>query len=82
MPLRAEGRAWAEWLELLETASAMLDENEGVPLAPREVFAQVDDAGVITTTTDASGVDGVGGYAFEADEPGRVWIVSEKWPAD
>eukprot|EP00965_Chrysotila_dentata_P179381 5924161-Pleurochrysis_carterae.AAC.1 len=37
----------------------------------------------MTVITDASGVHGVGGYAF--DERGgaaaEVWLVSEKWPA-
>eukprot|EP00965_Chrysotila_dentata_P081021 2674301-Pleurochrysis_carterae.AAC.1 len=46
------------------------------------MFADIDEEGTMTTTTDASGVDGVGGYAFVADEPGHVWIVSERWPAD
>eukprot|EP00965_Chrysotila_dentata_P245506 6206593-Pleurochrysis_carterae.AAC.3 len=33
-------------------------------------------------TTDASGVDGVGGYAFTTDAHGRTttWLVTEKWP--
>eukprot|EP00965_Chrysotila_dentata_P104578 3453801-Pleurochrysis_carterae.AAC.1 len=40
----------------------------------------MDAEGAITCTTDASGVDGVGGYAFAADAPGEVWLVSEWWP--
>eukprot|EP00965_Chrysotila_dentata_P100921 3333656-Pleurochrysis_carterae.AAC.1 len=31
----------------------------------------MDAEGAITCTTDASGIDGVGGYAFAADAPGR-----------
>eukprot|EP00965_Chrysotila_dentata_P141355 4671889-Pleurochrysis_carterae.AAC.1 len=42
----------------------------------------MDAGGAITCTTDASGVDGVGGYAFTVDAPGEVWLVSEWWPAD
>eukprot|EP00965_Chrysotila_dentata_P066490 2201413-Pleurochrysis_carterae.AAC.1 len=57
-------RAQSEWLELLDAASALLEENEGVPLAPREIFAAANETGFATTTTDASGVDGVGGYTF------------------
>eukprot|EP00965_Chrysotila_dentata_P145999 4823281-Pleurochrysis_carterae.AAC.1 len=42
----------------------------------------MEDAGTIVCTTDASGVDGVGGYVFDAAERGSVWLVSEWWPAD
>eukprot|EP00965_Chrysotila_dentata_P009374 305077-Pleurochrysis_carterae.AAC.1 len=34
-------------------------------------------------TTDASGVDGVGGYSFRTGRTGPVaWLVSEPWPRD
>eukprot|EP00965_Chrysotila_dentata_P222398 6192947-Pleurochrysis_carterae.AAC.2 len=59
---------------------ALLIANEGVPLAPQRMFPGADDEGVLVCTTDASGVDGVGGYAFAADLPGVVWLVSEWWP--
>eukprot|EP00965_Chrysotila_dentata_P159672 5275298-Pleurochrysis_carterae.AAC.1 len=42
----------------------------------------MDAEGAITCTTDASDVDGVGGYAFTAGAPGEVWLVSEWWPVD
>ena len=32
--------------------------------------------------TDASGEDGVGGYAFHADQPDVAFVVAEPWPAD
>eukprot|EP00965_Chrysotila_dentata_P197191 6178050-Pleurochrysis_carterae.AAC.1 len=84
LQLQRGGRAAVAWIELLDTAAALLDDNGGVPLAPRLEFPDVGAEGVLTVTTDASGVDGVGGYAF--DERGgtasEVWLVSEKWPAE
>eukprot|EP00965_Chrysotila_dentata_P109531 3620206-Pleurochrysis_carterae.AAC.2 len=45
----------------------------------------MEEEGCITVTTDASGIDGVGGYCFRR-EPGSdrdtVWLVSEAWPPD
>lgn len=34
------------------------------------------------STTDASGIDGVGGFVFRAEEPSVVWLVSERWPTE
>eukprot|EP00965_Chrysotila_dentata_P056605 1878087-Pleurochrysis_carterae.AAC.1 len=83
LKLQRGGRAAVAWVELLDTATALLDDNGGVPLAPRLEFPDVGAEGVLTVTTDASGVDGVGGYAFDerGDTAGVVWLVSEKWPA-
>eukprot|EP00965_Chrysotila_dentata_P122976 4064791-Pleurochrysis_carterae.AAC.1 len=64
MQLRPGGTAAREWIELLDVATGLLDANEGVPLAPQAVFPASSDTDVITITTDASGIDGVGGYAF------------------
>ena len=36
----------------------------------------------LTVTTDASGDDGFGGFAFAAESPDVVGILSEAWPAD
>jgi hypothetical protein len=76
------GLAQREWLELLEMAEHLLEANEGVALAPELVFPARTAPGVDTVTSDASGVDGVGGYVFEANAPGEVWLVSEQWPDD
>eukprot|EP00965_Chrysotila_dentata_P182717 6033252-Pleurochrysis_carterae.AAC.1 len=40
------------------------------------------DDGVVTVVTDASGIDGVGDYAFVAGRAEEVWLASEMWPAD
>ena len=80
--MRRGSRAHEAWTELLLEADALLEANEGVALAPQLAFPSRAEAGVATSTTDASGVDGVGGYVFLADQPGRVWLVSEPWPAD
>jgi hypothetical protein len=76
------GLAQREWLELLEMADDLLQANEGVALAPELVFPARDEPGMDTVTSDASGVDGVGGYVFEAGASNAVWLVSEKWPSD
>ena len=82
MQLRAGSRAHVGWLEFLRTTSALVQANEGVALAPQLIFPDRHQGNALTSTTDASGVDGVGGYAFSAAAPGCVWITSEPWPAD
>ena len=49
---------------LLPHAMAVLQRNEGVPLAPRASFAALDEPGVLLVVSDASGHDGFGGWAF------------------
>ena len=66
---------------LLPHAIAVVEANEGVPLAPRPSFAAMGDAGVLTATTDASGHDGFGGYVFGLGAPDRPVVVSVAWPA-
>ena len=79
--LRPGTVAWRAWrLMLVNTAEAMRT-NVGVELAPRRVCAARDTPGTLTCVTDASGNDGVGGYAFFTDRPAEVWIASEHWPA-
>ena len=82
LQLRRDSRAHLEWCELLEMGSRLLLENSGVNLAPAAHFPSRWARGSITTTSDASGIDGVGGYLFAADEPGHVWILARRWPAD
>jgi hypothetical protein len=49
------------------------------PLAPELTFPARSSPGATTVVTNASGVDGVGGYTFFADAPGHVWLTSEVW---
>eukprot|EP00965_Chrysotila_dentata_P110606 3654235-Pleurochrysis_carterae.AAC.1 len=83
--LRPGGRAAREWQLMLDVATELVTANERVPLAPRRAFADAADEGCIVVTTDASGIDGVGGYCFRR-EPGdteaTAWLVTETWPAD
>lgn len=79
--MRAGGAAQLGWLCLLEEASQLLDANEGVPLATQATPPHRRAAGVWTSTTDASGIDGLGGFVFIADTPSVVWVVSERWRA-
>eukprot|EP00965_Chrysotila_dentata_P118264 3909366-Pleurochrysis_carterae.AAC.1 len=80
--LRPGGAAARRWVELLDAAAELVEANEGVPLAPRATFPARQEAGVLTVVTDASGVDGVGGYAFIAGRETELWVVSELWPSD
>ena len=82
LTLAAGGAALADWVALLDVAWHLVDANDGVELAPARAFAGRDQPGSLTITTDASGVDGVGGYAFDASSPSEVWLVSEEWPPD
>ena len=78
--LRRGRGAQVGFLRLLEEAQLLIEANEGVPLAPSLAFVERGAAGVFTSTTDASGIDGVGGYVFIAGRPGEMWLISERWP--
>ena len=80
MHLAVGGHAHTAWLRLLDEASAALAANEGVSMAPRRVALPRTVAGTLTAFTDASGEDGFGGYAFLAERPGEIFILSEPWP--
>ena len=80
--LRQGGRLAAAFLELLALADSLLQQNAGVPLLPQRTFPAADEAGTVTVVTDASGDDGVGGYAVCPDHPGWVGVVFEEWPSD
>eukprot|EP00965_Chrysotila_dentata_P235926 6201033-Pleurochrysis_carterae.AAC.1 len=70
---------------MLDVATDLVTDNEGVPQAPRRAFADTADEGCLVVTTDASGVDGVGGYCFRWEPGGATptaWLVSEAWPSD
>ena len=82
LTLKRTGRCARAFTALLEVARQILETNEGVQLAPRQHFQETHEAGVLTVVTDASGEDGVGGYAFHADLPGTVFIMSSAWPPD
>ncbi len=82
MQLRGGGEVQAEWIELLDAADDLLDGNEGVELAPEREFPSRVLADALTVTTDASGIDGVGGWALDPARPSHAWVVSEVWPSD
>lgn len=74
--------AHSEWVGFLDVVDELVRSNTGVSICPLLSFPPRDSPGTLTITTDASGIDGVGGYAFHAAHPHRVWIVSEVWPRD
>lgn len=80
--LRPQGRRERELLRLLDLAVRLLETHTGAPLVRRAVFPAHTDPGVALSVTDASGVDGVGGYVVLADQPRFVFLVSEYWPPD
>ena len=67
---------------LLPHAIAVIEANEGVPLAPAAAFAALGDKGVVTVTSDASGHDGFGGYVFFPARGREPVIFSAAWPDD
>ena len=67
--------------QLLPHAIGLIEGNEGVPLAPRARFASPDDPDVLTVTTDASGKDGIGGWATLGADDRRPVVVSAPWPS-
>ena len=82
LPLPAATAARDEWIALLETACECLRENVGAAMAPQRLFPSVHRPGSLIIVTDASGDDGVGGYALLADAPHEVFLVSDWWPSD
>ena len=74
------GRREAEMLSLLASARDVLERNEGSPAAPAAWFPHRSTPSTITFASDASGNDGVGGFAFTPDVPNCVFVVSDRWP--
>jgi len=70
------------WLSLLRETPTILRSNLGAAMAPSLRAPGRQTAGTLTITADASGVDGVGGYAFLAGRPQTVFILSALWPTD
>ena len=80
--LAAGSHRHSEWLALLVVAITLLNSNEGVPLACSDAFPSRDAPGTLTVTSDASGDDGIGGWATSPDVSGTIWMLSEPWPVD
>ena len=76
------GGCAASLTEMCEVGEQLLEANEGIALAAAEAFPALGSPGTLTTVTDASGEDGVGGYAFHPAASGVLWLLSEEWPAD
>jgi hypothetical protein len=74
--------AFENWSELLRVATEVLRANAGAAMAPRRRFQSRLMAGSLTCATDASGIDGVGGYAYMAGSNDTVYLMSAEWPAD
>lgn len=79
LALKAGSEAYDDWVDCLDIAIQLIDENVGVDIAPELVFPATTHPGTALVTTDASGVDGYGGYVFFGDDPFTVWLVSEEW---
>ena len=61
---------------LTHAIAVLISRNEGAPLAPRAVFPATDEPGVLLLTSDASGEDGFGGWAFAGDADRRPAMLS------
>ena len=80
--LRRGGKCESSLRAMCDVAEHLLDSNEGIALAAAEHFREVGSAGTLTTVSDASGEDGIGGYAFHPGAPGVVWVLADAWPPD
>ena len=80
--LREGSAAWRGWVALLEGAAEALETCRGVAMAPRRLLPGRDVLGSVTIVADASGDDGVGGYAWQACGEPTAIVVSEEWPPD
>ena len=80
--LRSGGAAWRGWVALLTGAARALEGSCGVAMAPRRELPGRDVLGSMTVVADASGDDGVGGYAWAACSGEPAVVVSEEWPDD
>lgn len=80
--LRRGGRCESALREMCDVAEHLLEDNLGIALAAACSFRDIGSPGTLTTVTDASGEDGIGGYAFHPDFPGVVWLLADAWPPD
>ena len=80
--VRPDRRVGRQFLEMVAASTEALEANAGVPLLFIPHFADVSDLGSWTTQTDASGEDGIGGFAFVAGRPKEIWVVASAWPTD
>ena len=80
--LKKGGPLALSFVEMLDVVISILEANEGVPLMPRSCFPGLRERGTLTIVTDASGEDGVGGYAFLSHKPKWVGVMFEEWPKE
>jgi hypothetical protein len=80
--LRPDGLRRREFADLLDIVDLHVREGRHVALACSTQVAAADGRRRLISSTDVSGVDGVGGFAFSAALPGIATLVSEKWPPD
>jgi hypothetical protein len=76
LAFRDGSSAHGAWIGFLDVLSELVYTNSGVSIAPERSFPPRDHPGTITVTSDASGIDGVGGLRFEARSvPGQGRLI-------
>ena len=83
VPLSPGSDRGREFLGMIDVASQLLRENNGVAMAPAPRFDKVGSPGVLTLTSDASGAESDGGggaYMFSPAHPGTVFFAHSAWP--
>ena len=80
--LQPNGRRELELREMLAVARSVLERNGGAPLSSSRRPIGVGSTGAVTFASDASGNDGVGGFAFVEGIPKTVFIVHDPWPGE
>ena len=80
MRLRVGSPAHIDWVALLTHSHSILTEDKGVAMGPRVTIPPRDSPFTLTSATDASGEDGIGGYAFHSSAPHTAYVFAEEWP--
>ena len=80
MRMRVGSPAHIDWVALLTHSHSILTEDKGVAMAPRVTIPPRDSPFTLTSATDASGEDGIGGYAFHSLAPHTAYVFAEEWP--
>lgn len=80
--VRADRRTGRQFALMLENSAVALTLDNGTPLLFVLAFPDLHTAGTLTIQSDASGDDGVGGFAFFAGCPREAWIAADAWPPD
>ena len=79
LTVKPHGRVGKGFVSLIDSAITLLESGCAVPLLCEPAFPDHGTSGVLTVCSDASGEDGVGGFAIHPSSPEEVWLVHGPW---